>query len=149
MKTVFDAGTRQELSQRLEKLKPDILPSWGQMTMPQMVKHLRLWEEMIHENKRYHRPLIGRLIGPLILKRVLKNPDFPKSTPTIPEMRISETNIDFTAERQKLITLLNSYATYDLPDYAFVHPFFGKMTREQIGLMAYKHLDHHLQQFGV
>jgi hypothetical protein len=149
MKTVLDSQARQELTGRLEQMKPDSHPLWGKMTAPQMVKHLRLWEEMIHENKRYPRPLIGRLIGPLILKRVLKNPDFPKNTPTIPEMRMSEINIDLMGERQKLISLLNSYATYDLPDYSFIHPFFGKMKRDQIGVMAYKHMDHHLQQFGV
>jgi hypothetical protein len=31
----------------------------------------------------------------------------------------------------------------------FVHDFFGKMTREQIGIFSYKHNDHHLRQFGV
>jgi hypothetical protein len=31
----------------------------------------------------------------------------------------------------------------------FIHDFFGKMTKEQIGVFAYKHTDHHLRQFGV
>jgi len=31
----------------------------------------------------------------------------------------------------------------------FIHDFFGKMTREEIGILAYKHLDHHLRQFGA
>ncbi|MBL0146112.1 MAG: DUF1569 domain-containing protein [Chitinophagaceae bacterium] len=30
-----------------------------------------------------------------------------------------------------------------------VHPFFGKFTGDQWGKFMYKHLDHHLQQFGV
>lgn len=29
------------------------------------------------------------------------------------------------------------------------HPFFGKLTSEQWGKGIYKHLDHHLKQFGV
>lgn len=29
------------------------------------------------------------------------------------------------------------------------HPFFGKLTSEQWGKCIYKHLDHHLKQFGV
>ena len=29
------------------------------------------------------------------------------------------------------------------------HPFFGKMTAEEWGMLGYKHLDHHLKQFDV
>jgi len=29
-----------------------------------------------------------------------------------------------------------------------MHPFFGKMTKEQVGYLAYKHTDHHLWQFN-
>jgi len=31
----------------------------------------------------------------------------------------------------------------------FIHPFFGKLTKEQAGYMAYKHIDHHLRQFNA
>jgi len=44
--------------------------------------------------------------------------------------------------------LINEYSAYSFPDYSFVHPFFGKMTKEQIGYHAYKHIDHHLRQFN-
>jgi hypothetical protein len=33
-------------------------------------------------------------------------------------------------------------------DPGLVHPFFGRMTPEQIGYMLYKHTDHHLRQFN-
>jgi hypothetical protein len=29
-----------------------------------------------------------------------------------------------------------------------VHPFFGKLTAEQAGRIAYKRIDHHLSQFN-
>ncbi|GAA3923807.1 DUF1569 domain-containing protein [Chitinophaga oryziterrae] len=149
MKTLFDTAQRQKFVQRLEQLTPDSQSLWGQMTVAQMLRHLRLWEEMIHENKIYNRTLIGRLIGPLILKQVLKTPNFRRNSPTISEMRITETGIDMTEERRKLISLLDRYANYDKPDYSFIHPFFGRMSREQIGQLAYIHLNHHLQQFGI
>jgi hypothetical protein len=148
MKTILDAEVRQEVIHRLEKLNPQSTALWGQMTVEQMLRHLRLWEEMIHENKRYPRPFIGRLIGSLIMKQVLSKPELPKATPTIPEMRISDKDIDLADERSKLKELIAHYATYDVPDYTFVHHFFGKMTKAQIGRMAYMHLDHHLRQFG-
>lgn len=86
MKTLFDAIQRGKFVQRLEQLAPNSQPSWGEMTVAQMLRHLRFWEEMIHENKIYKRTLIGRLIGPLILKQVLKTPNFRRNSPTISEM---------------------------------------------------------------
>jgi len=148
MRTIFDDDARHDLTGRLDRLTADSRASWGKMSPAQMVKHCRLWEEMIHQNKIFKRPLIGKLIGPIILKKVLKTPEFRKNSPTIPEMLVTETGIDFDEERRKLVALVNGYPTYNWPDNSFIHPFFGKMTREQIGKMAYLHLDHHLKQFG-
>ena len=149
MRTIFDDGLRGQIIGRLNKLTVENQALWGKMSPAQMVKHCRLWEEMIHENKLFRRPLIGRLIGPLILKKVLQTPEFRRNSPTIPEMLVTDTGIDLDEERQQLIALLSSYPQYTWPDNSFIHPFFGKMTREQIGQMAYLHLDHHLKQFGV
>ena len=41
---------------------------------------------------------------------------------------------------------LNAYEHFNVT--GFVHWFFGKMTREQIGQLVYKHTDHHLRQFN-
>ena len=149
MKTIFDDDVRRELTGRLNKLTAENRPLWGKMSPAQMLKHCRLWEEMIHQNQVFKGPLIGRLIGRLILKNVLKTPEFRKNSPTIPEMVVTETNINLNEERRQLITLVNSYPQYNWPDNSFIHPFFGKMTREQIGILVWLHLDHHLRQFGV
>jgi hypothetical protein len=149
MRTIFDNDVRRELTDRLDKLTAGIQPLWGKMSPAQMVKHCRLWEEMIHGNKLFKRPLIGRLIGPLILKKVLRTPVFRKNSPTIPEMLVTEKDIDLNEERLQLIALVNSYSQYHWPDNSFIHPFFGKMTRDQIGILTYLHLDHHLRQFGI
>ena len=85
----------------------------------------------------------------LILKNEVKD-DRPmrQNNPTIPELRIKETNGDIESEKTKWLSLVNEYGRYSLPDNSFVHPFFGRMTREQIGYHAYKHTDHHLRQFS-
>jgi len=149
MKTIFDDDVCRELTGRLNKLTAENRPLWGKMSPAQMVKHCRLWEEMIHGNQLFKRPLIGRLIGRLILKKVLQTPEFRKNSPTIPEMLVTGTDINLNEERRHLITLVNSYPEYNWPDNSFIHPFFGKMTREQIGILVWLHLDHHLRQFGV
>jgi hypothetical protein len=62
------------------------------------------------------------------------------------ELIVKEKNGNITSERTKWIGLIEEYANFSNAD--FVHPFFGKMTKEQIGYHAYKHTDHHLRQFN-
>jgi len=146
MKTVFDKTTRDELIGRIGTLEENSTAQWGKMNVYQMIKHCALWEEMAMGRVRYKRAFVGRLFGRIALKKVLKD-DAPltRSTPTLPELRITETG-DVLAEKAKWIELIREYEHFT--DADFVHPFFGKMTKEQIGYLAYKHTDHHLRQFN-
>jgi Protein of unknown function (DUF1569) len=149
MKTVFDKETREGLINRINALRDTSSPQWGNMNVYQMVKHCVRWEEMVHENKKYKRPFIGWLLGKFFLKKELKDESpMRKNNPTIPELRIMERSGDLAAEKARWVSFMNHYADYSYPDYSFIHPFFGKMTREQIGYQAYKHTDHHLRQFN-
>ncbi len=111
-----------------------------------MLKHCTLWEEMILGKKKYKQAFIGQLFGKMALKNVLKDEKpLRQNTPTIPDLKITE-NGNVASERTKWIALIDGHANFSNPD--FVHPFFGKMTKEQIGYLAYKHTDHHLRQFN-
>jgi len=149
MKTIFDQSTRDEMIRRIVCLGADSKAIWGSMTVFQMLRHCTLWEETILQNKTHPRPLIGRLIGPMILRSVLKD-DSPlrRNSPTIPAFRIRENTGDVETEKTRWIALIGDYGRYALPDHSFIHSFFGRMTREQIGYLVYKHGHHHLSQFG-
>ena len=149
MKTIFDKSTRDELISRISTLTENSTAQWGKMNVYQMMKHCTLWEEMVLRNKKYKRVFIGRLLGKMLLRNELKD-DRPmrQNNPTIPELKIKEVNGDVRSGKEKWISLINEYAGYAFPDNSFVHPFFGKMTKEQIGYHAYKHADHHLRQFN-
>lgn len=149
MQTIFEPSAREALIGRIGTLDNNNQALWGKMNVHQMLTHCILWEEMILRNRRYKRVFIGLLLGPMLLRNELKD-DRPmrKNNPTIPELRIGETIRDIESQKAKWVSLIHEYAQYKLPDFTFVHPFFGKMTREQIGYHAYKHSDHHLRQFG-
>ena len=149
MKTVFEESTRTELISRISLLNESSPRQWGNMNVNQMVQHCIHWEEMVLRNKRYKRVLIGIFLGRMLLRNELKD-DRPmrQNNPTIPDLRISAANGDISTSKTKWISLINEYAAYSLPDFSFVHPFFGKMTRNEIGYHAYKHTDHHLRQFS-
>jgi len=146
MKTVYDKATRDELIHRINTLHANSPAQWGKMKVYQMVKHCRLWEEMMLGKTKYDRAFIGRLFGKMALKKVLKNEaPLGRNSPTIPALIIKEDG-DVSIEKSKWIALIEEHAQAWVPD--LIHPFFGKLTREQIGQLVYKHGDHHLRQFN-
>lgn len=150
MKTIFDKAAREELIKRIGLLNENHKSLWGKMNVYQMTKHCSLWDEWIlgKNNPIYKQEFIGKIFGKMALRRMTKN-DKPldKNVPTSKWLKIKETNGDLVAERNKWISLINEYANYSNPE--FIHDFFGKMTIEEIGILAYKHTDHHLRQFGA
>jgi hypothetical protein len=147
MKTTFDKTTRDELIRRIGTLNENSRPVWGKMNIRQMLKHCTLWEEWIAGKTRYKRAFIGRVFGKMALKNILKDEKpIMRNAPTMPGLKVKEENGNFSSERDKWIGLIEGHAEFSNPD--FVHSFFGKMTKEQIGYLAYKHTDHHLRQFN-
>lgn len=147
MMTIFDKNTREGLIARLDRLNEDTPAQWGKMNAYQMLKHCTMSEEMYHGTLAFKRLFIGKLIGGMVLKGILKDQrQMKQNQPTHPEMKISGKG-DFQKEKARWVELLDGYATYT--DHGIVHPFFGKMDKAQIGKYVYKHTDHHLRQFGL
>lgn len=148
MKSVLIASDRSDLIQRIEKLNKDNKAVWGKMNLSQMLRHCILCEELYLGNLQVKRSFLGRIVGQLAIKSILKN-DAPlkKNAPTNPAFQISEVSGDIEEDKAKWIDLVKQYENYSKP--VFVHWFFGKMTKEQVGQFAFKHADHHLRQFNA
>jgi hypothetical protein len=147
MKTVFDKTTRDELISRIDTINETSKNEWGKMNVYQALKHCTLWDEWIQSNKNNKQAFIGRLFGSMALKKILKDEGpLARNTPTFSEFKVKEISGDIASEKKKWIALINEYAHFSTP--GFVHSFFGKMTKEQVGQLAYKHADHHLRQFN-
>lgn len=150
MKDIFQPQTIRELQDRVLNLNKDSEAQWGSMTVYQMLKHCSENDHMLLRGKTFKRLLIGRLFGKMALRSNIKD-DAPlsKNSPTHPDLKIKGDG-DVDKQKQVWLSLLNKYPEKRETDYAdFVHPFFGKMNQEQIGRFAFKHIDHHLRQFGV
>ena len=145
MKTIHDQATRNELIERIGNLNAHRTPLWGKMTPYQMAKHCVKWEEMHLGKQLYKQSFLGRLFGKMALKDMLRDEPMKPNLPTVPSFVIKD-NGNVEAEKQKWLMLIREHDQYS-PD-GFFHPFFGKLTREQAGVMDYKHIDHHLRQFG-
>jgi len=146
MKTVYDKAVRDELIARIRMVNENSPSLWGKMTVFQMVKHCVLWEDMVLHGKKYRRVFAGRLFGKIALKSILKDgAPLRRSTPTIPELVVTGDG-SVSLQKEKWIGLIEEHGR--LFNSEFVHPFFGRMTQEETGVLAYKHSDHHLRQFG-
>jgi hypothetical protein len=145
MKSIFDQATRDELISRINSLNDNSTAKWGKMNVYQMIKHCTLWEEMLLGKKLYSQSFIGRLFGKIALKNMLKDEPIKPNLPTVPSFKISD-NGDVSKARAEWLSLIAEHGKEE--NKGFVHPFFGKLTAEQAGCIAYKHIDHHLRQFN-
>jgi hypothetical protein len=148
MKTIFDAATQDEILSRINKLTVNHEPLWGKMNAYQMAKHCTLCDDMMLGNIKIKRVFIGRLIGRMILKKALQaDKPFGKNSPTAPILITTADYGDLEEQKKEWIQHIKQYNHFDNP--TFVHPFFGKMSKDEIGVFTYKHTDHHLRQFGL
>lgn len=148
MKSIFDTNVYTELETRINALNENYTAQWGKMNAYQMVKHCSLCEDMMQGRIQIKRVFMGRLFGKLILNKIIKDEKpFGKNSPTGPILITLNQSGDIETQKQEWIAKIKDYENFS--NHNFVHPFFGAMTKEQIGIFAYKHTDHHLRQFGV
>lgn len=146
MKSITDIQIADQLISRINALQQNSPAQWGKMNAYQMLKHLALWEEMAMGQTLYKQSFIGRLFGKMALKDMMKDTPLKPNLPTVPGFKMSGEG-DVAAEKLKLIELIKAHTQYT--GKGFLHPFFGNLTPDQAGHIAYKHADHHLRQFGV
>jgi hypothetical protein len=149
MRNLFDATAAAEVKDRLGRLRPDSKRQWGKMTSAQAVAHCSAGLEMALGSIKPPRVLMGRLIGGAIKRFVVRSaqPMRPNS-PTAAELVVDGVR-DFDEERLRLSNLIDRFrAGGEGSCTTHPHPFFGSLTPQEWSVLMYKHLDHHLRQFG-
>jgi hypothetical protein len=149
MQSLFDPAGRQSVLRRLERLQSGAGRQWGEMNAAQMLAHCSIALEMATGETPRKQKLIGKLLGPFVRSSLLGEKPFGKNSPTDPAFIVTEEK-DFEAEKQRLARLVNTFCDSG-PEKASAqtHSFLGRLRGEQWGVMMYKHLDHHLSQFGA
>jgi hypothetical protein len=150
MRNLFESTAVAEVKTRLQQLRPDAARQWGRMNAAQAVAHCAMGLELALGERRPPRMLIGRILGPVV-KPLALGDDAPmrRNSPTVPGFEVADER-DFAAERARLAGLIDRFAAAG-PAGCTTHPhsFFGRLTPEQWAVLMYKHLDHHLRQFGA
>ena len=149
MKSLFDKDTYSDIMQRINNLGPQTQRQWGKMDVAQMMAHCKEAFKVPLSDHKYPRIFLGILMGWVMKAKLYNESPWGKNLPTAPTFLIKDQR-DFNTEKKELTELITQFNAAG-PDKVgnFPHPFFGKLTKEQWGKGMYKHLDHHLQQFGV
>jgi hypothetical protein len=149
MKTLFDPADRESIRQRLGELQADSPRQWGKMNAAQMVTHCARAIETGTGDRPMKQKMIGKILVPFFRSKILGEQPFSRNSPTDPSFVVTDER-DFAAERQRLFDLIDRFVARG-SDAAGTqtHAFFGKMTGQEWGELMYKHIDHHLQQFGA
>jgi Protein of unknown function (DUF1569) len=147
MKSIWDTAARQELHDRVASLTRDRRAEWGRFTAPKVVCHLADSLKMA----------MGSL--PVAAKRspirytplkefIVYVAPFPKHVPTAPELLVREPK-EWAADVADLQALLDRAAASGGADAWPQHPAFGTLSTRAWGVLIYRHMDHHLRQFGA
>ena len=146
-KTVFDRESREELARRMESIDPARGPLWGKMSSGQMLAHVNS-ALMMATGELPTQPKKSPFANPLARWLVIYKLKWPQGTPTAPELLATPPG-EWAADLARFRDLLEQ-AGGRSPDGPWPrHPVFGMMAGKHWGVLGYKHVDHHLRQFGA
>jgi hypothetical protein len=149
MNNLFNQADVTGILERIEKLEPGSRSQWGKMDVGQMLAHCNISLETAMGRNSIKRLFIGRIIGSFLKPKVLGNKPFGKNSPT-DKTYIFKGDHNLETEKPKIIASVKKFFEGG-PTQCTVHPhpFFGKFTPQEWAVFQWKHLDHHLRQFGV
>jgi hypothetical protein len=148
-KTLFDKTAANSIIDRVSRLRSDSKAQWGKMNAVEMLLHANICNEEIFQPivpangttvKQYLLRVIALYLAPNFKKGI--KGDGNKDT-------IGKTEVkDFDLQKKKFIELIDRFSEHK-GELTLPHIAFGNISTRQWGVAAYKHMDHHLRQFGV
>ena len=148
-KSIFNPTDNAELIDRLNNLAANMPAVWGKMSAAQMMAHCQASMDMAFGNRPIKRHWTGVIFRTLGKHRLLKRGDLDRHIPTFKDFEITEPR-DFDEEKEKFINLIQTaLAKGPTALVKYPHPYFSTFKGDEWARLNWKHLDHHLRQFGV
>ena len=148
-KTLFNKETVDNIIERVNNLQPDNKARWGEMNATEMLFHSNLCNEEIFQpilpsEKTTMKQYLLRILALYIVPNFKKGIKGDVKKETVGKIRRE----DFTRQKGRFIELVNRFAEHK-GELTLPHIAFGNISTKEWGMAAYKHMDHHLRQFGV
>ena len=147
----FRPSCCNEVIARINELNSDSQPLWGKMSVDQMLAHCNVTYEYVFEPDKYKKPnaFVGLMLKLFVKGIVTNEKPYKKSSQTAPDF-IIQGNKDFDAEKSRLIDFIQKTQALGAQHFdGLASHSFGKLDTKAWNNMFYKHLNHHLEQFGV
>ncbi len=152
MPSLLRDDDRRGIEARLSSLTDVSLPQWGDMSVSAMLTHLcqatlnALGElSVVPRGNPVVRSFPLKHCLTFALLYVLP---FPRGANTSPELLLPGTE-PVEASKERLRSLLQRFSLKPAKPVLAVHGLLGPLSRKQWGVLVYKHVDHHLRQFGA
>jgi hypothetical protein len=152
MKTLNNPSDKAETITRLRNLRRDSIRQWGKMTPHQMVCHLTdsfrgaLGEKSVSGIDTF---VSRTLIKWIALRSPIKWPQGVKTRPEMAQEGGGTKPVEFETDLRQLEQIIERFSQSGSEFGGAAHPLFGKMSRADWMRWGYRHVDHHLRQFGL
>jgi hypothetical protein len=149
MKNLFQNDVFAEIIERINKLTPSSKRQWGKMTIDQMLEHCFITMQTATGDKIVSRLFIGKIFGRLLKPSLVGKNEVRKNISTHPDF-LANTPTPIEEKKKNLIGIIKKFHEGG-EEKCTTHPhtFAGKLLPIEWAILMYKHLDHHLKQFGV
>lgn len=149
MNTLFDSTVNRDICDRIRKLNPSSKPIWGKMNVEQMLTHLYLSLQVNFGEIELKRSMLGIFFRGISRRILLGSKPFPRHLPADKKVLVKET----TGFSELIQKVENAVSIYIEKGYSVLsanpHNILGKITPDESAFISFKHIDHHLRQFGV
>lgn len=146
--SLYEPTELAAMTKRIRSVRADSARQWGKMDAAQMLAHCQVALRVALGDVQLKRGLLGLIFGPIAKRQLLAPGQFGRGLPTAPEFKVAGPR-ELEKERAALLALVERFG-WGGPDGVTKepHPFFGKLSPEDWNTLQWKHLDHHLRQFG-
>lgn len=149
MKNLFQPEVVDDVISRVDKLEPTTERQWGKMEVAQMMAYCSAALDMASGQLILPRLLIGRILGPFVRPIYTNDKPLSRNSPTDKKLVVADQR-DFSREQEQLKLRIRQFQQGgEAQCTKHPHPFFGPLTPQDWSRGMYRHLDHHLRQFGV
>ena len=148
-RSLRDPVGRQSILDRLVLLTPDHTRRWGKMEPVQLLPHLASGLRMALGERKLEGVPPGRLRAAVWRYLAIHRLPWPEGKIQAPPGAFSAASLGWERDRDVVRELIERFAQTRPENLGQIHPSFGRMKARDWDVLQYRHLDHHLRQFGV